>query len=263
MNDHLAIQMQDVSYEPILHNISISIAPSEKVAIIGQSGAGKTTLLRLLTGAYSPTSGSVTEVTRGRFTYIPQDLDASLNPALSVATIVTEPVAIAHGRAAARKAKARAQELLAQLGLGAEFLTRKPAHLSGGQRQRVGIARALITDPDIIFADESLSALDADTREIVTTMFGDNDATLILITHDLAAATLLCDRWVLLDNGTIAEEGTIQSLWDTTPPVSPARQAFLDADRILHPTLWHEDHRIGYSASERLAADVLSGEDEV
>ena len=113
MNDRLAIQMEDVSYEPILHNISISIAPSEKVAIIGQSGAGKTTLLRLLTGAYSPTSGSVTEVTRGRFTYIPQDLDASLNPTLSVATIVTEPVAIAHGRAAARKAKARAQELLA------------------------------------------------------------------------------------------------------------------------------------------------------
>ena len=180
-----------------------------------------------------------------------------------MATIVTEPVAIAHGRAAARKAKARAQELLTQLGLGAEFLTRKPAHLSGGQRQRVGIARALITDPEIIFADEALSALDADTREIVTTMFGDNNATLILITHDLAAATLLCDRWVLLDNGTIAEEGTIQSLWDTTPPVSPARQAFLDADRILHPTLWHDDHRIGYSASERLAADVLSGEDEV
>ena len=94
-------------------------------------------------------------------------------------------------------------------------------------------------------------------------MFGDNNATLILITHDLAAATLLCDRWILLDNGTIAEEGTIQSLWDTTPPVSPARQAFLDADRILHPTLWHDDHRIGYSSSERLAADVLSGEDEV
>ena len=120
--------------------------------------------------------------------------------------------------------------------------------MSGGQRQRVGIARALITDPEIIFADEALSALDADTREIVTTMFGDNNATLILITHDLAAATLLCDRWIL---------------WDTTPPVSPARQAFLDADRILHPTLWHDDHRIGYSASERLAADVLSGEDEV
>ena len=137
MNDHLAIQMEDVSYEPILHNISISIAPSEKVAIIGQSGAGKTTLLRLLTGAYSPTSGSVTEVTRGRFTYIPQDLDASLNPALSVATIVTEPVAIAHGRAAARKAKTRAQELLAQLGLGAEFLTRKPAHLSGDRKSVV------------------------------------------------------------------------------------------------------------------------------
>ena len=239
-----AIALNKVSYSPILSEISLRISAGEKLAVLGRSGAGKTTLLRLLAGTLQPSSGTITGAPPKRFAYIPQDLDSSLNPAMSVYNIITEPIAITHGLRAAARARSKVDALISELGLPADCGRRSPAQLSGGQRQRVGIARALIAEPEVILADEALSALDAQTQETVITLFRSTPATVVLITHDLSAATLLCERWALLDNGTLVEQGEISQLWNPGDTCSSAREAFMAADLTLHPGLWHEGTRM-------------------
>ena len=142
------IILKNAAVSPYLKPCTVTIHTGEKVALLGASGAGKTTLMRLMCGWLTPTSGDVIAPPVGEFAYVPQDLDASLNPAMRVGDIITEPVAIAHGDVAA--AVARIPELLRTLDLPADAAGRFPRELSGGQRQRVGIARALIAEPIVV-----------------------------------------------------------------------------------------------------------------
>lgn len=224
------ITLKQAAVAPILTPTSLTISAGEKVAVLGTSGAGKTTLLRLFCGWLSPTAGTITAPPVGDFSYIPQDLDGSLNPKLKIRDIIFEPVAIARGDLAA--AAEQLPSLLEQLNLPNDCAERKPSELSGGQRQRVGIARALINNPQVIYADEALSALDAQARALVIELFARPELTTILVSHNLAAAELFCDRCLILDQGAIVEDLPTTKLWDLNN-ASPARKLLVSAHQML------------------------------
>lgn len=224
------ITFDHASKKPGIVDASLNIQAKEKVAIIGRSGSGKTTLLRLICGWLQPESGSITAPGRSEFAYIPQDLDASLNPAMRISDIVLEPVVIAKGDVAA--AKQALPELLDSLGLPADTAQRKPRELSGGQRQRVGIARALIAKPSVIYADEALSALDSAASKLVMELFARPDLTVLLVTHDLFAAEQFAQRFLMLDAGRIVEDLPIERLWDPSD-ATEVRLSFIAAETLL------------------------------
>ena len=207
------IILKNAAVSPYLKPCTITIHTGEKVALLGASGAGKTTLMRLMCGWLTPTSGDVIAPPVGEFAYVPQDLDASLNPAMRVGDIITEPVAIANG--------------------DVDAASRFPRELSGGQRQRVGIARALIAEPVVVYADEALSALDHTARELVIELLQAPGMTTILVSHDLPAAEKLSDRCIIMADGGIVEDISSSELWDRTN-ASPARAKLIDAFELLH-----------------------------
>ena len=205
------IILKNAAVSPYLKPCTVTIHTGEKVALLGASGAGKTTLMRLMCGWLTPTSGDVI--------------------APPVGDIITEPVAIANGDVAA--AVARIPELLRTLDLPADAAGRFPRELSGGQRQRVGIARALIAEPIVVYADEALSALDHTARELVIELLQAPGMTTILVSHDLPAAEKLSDRCIIMADGGIVEDIASSELWDHTN-ASPARAKLIDAFELLH-----------------------------
>jgi peptide/nickel transport system ATP-binding protein len=146
-----------------------------------------------------------------------QDPYASLNPRKSVGRIITDGP-IAHGVARA-EAERRAGELMELVGLGADALKRYPHEFSGGQRQRIGIARALALDPDVIVADEAVSALDVSVQAQVLALLADLKRTmalsLVFITHDLRVAAQICDRVAIMQRGRIVEIGPTAAVFAT------------------------------------------------
>ncbi|MDO4687034.1 MAG: ATP-binding cassette domain-containing protein [Corynebacterium sp.] len=227
------ISFHDVSFSPAVFDVSFTINAGEKVAIIGRSGSGKTTLLRLLCGWLRPSHGTIKAPTPDAFAYIPQDLDASLNPHMHVQDIILEPIAIARGNLAA--AAQQIPALIESLGLPNDTPRRKPSELSGGQRQRVGIARALIANPQVIYADEALSALDTGASQLVTELFSRPELTVLLVTHNLHSAEEFAERFIMLDHGRIVEDTSIERLWNPEG-ASDARQAFLHAEAFMNST---------------------------
>ncbi|AKK06211.1 ABC-type dipeptide/oligopeptide/nickel transport system, ATPase component [Corynebacterium mustelae] len=225
------IDITNAAVFPYLQPTSLHIAQGEKVALLGASGAGKTTLLRLLCGWLRPDVGTVTAPTIGDFSYIPQDLDGSLNPNLRIVDVVTEPIAIAGGDVAS--AKHTVPELLKSLALNPEIADKYPYEISGGQRQRVGIARALIGQPKVIYADEALSALDSTAKKLVIDLLKSPDLTTVLVSHDLVAATTLCSRCIIVSDGAIVEDIPATDFWSTTS-ASPMRRTLIDAHRLLN-----------------------------
>ncbi|MDO5097983.1 MAG: ATP-binding cassette domain-containing protein [Corynebacterium sp.] len=225
------IDIQNAAIFPYLQPTSLHISQGEKVALLGASGAGKTTLLRLLCGWLRPDSGDVIAPNIGDFSYIPQDLDGSLNPKLRIIDVVTEPIAIAGGDVSA--AQREVPELLQSLALNPDIADRYPHEISGGQRQRVGIARALIGNPKVIYADEALSALDSTAKNLVIGLLKSPDLTTVLVSHDLVAATTLCTRCVIVSDGRIVEDIAAAEFWDTSS-ASPIRRMLIDAHNLLN-----------------------------
>lgn len=184
----------------VLKGIDLAVGPGEKVAILGRSGAGKSTLLHILGGLLKPTSGSVK---------IPRNIGFvfqgyHLMPELTVLENVILPT-MARGKIRGRAAKARARELLARVGL-AHRLDHLPAELSGGERQRVALARALVTEPEVVFADEPTGNLDALTGADILRMLTElskGSVALVMVTHSREAAAI-CDRTLTLADGVLA-----------------------------------------------------------
>jgi len=186
-----------------LKGISLSVAPGEFVAIIGQSGCGKSTLLSLISGILAPTEGevlvdgaAVTGPSRKVGYMLQQDYLFEWRTILDNALLGAEIQG-----ADLRKARERATQLLTRYGLG-QFLQYLPRQLSGGMRQRVALARTLCTEPDVVLLDEPFSALDSQTRlalaDEVTEILRREGKTVILVTHDIGEAVSMAERVVVL-----------------------------------------------------------------
>ena len=227
--------------------IDLDVWPGETLGIVGESGCGKSTLGRALIGLEPLTAGDVhlgdvrvgprlPSATRRRAQMIFQDPLAALNPLQDVAAILAEPLRVHRLRAPAM-IPARVAELMALVGLAPELLHRRPGSLSGGQAQRVGIARALAVEPDLIVADECVSALDVSIQAQVLNLLGDLrqrlGLSIVFIAHDLGVVRQVCDRVAVLYLGRVVEEGPTASVF--TDPKHPYTRTLLDAAPVLHP----------------------------
>ena len=182
----------------VLRGVNFSVKPGEKVAIIGRSGAGKSTLLNILGGLERPTSGTVTRPANIGFVF----QQYHLMPELTVLENVLLPT-MARAQRDNGSRRNRAVELLGRVGL-ADRMRHLPSELSGGEMQRVALARALVTDPELVLADEPTGNLDAMTGAEILKMLADlsagTDVALVMVTHSPEAAAI-CDRILTLENG--------------------------------------------------------------
>jgi len=235
-----------------LNGVSFAVDAGHSLGIVGESGSGKSTLARLVMALDAPTAGTVhllgrdlhqlppAELREARrdFQMVFQDPYGSLDPRQTVERIVTEPLQ-AQGQTSRAEQREQAAQVLSQVGLRTNDLGKYPHEFSGGQRQRIAIARALITRPRLIVADEPVSALDVSVQAQVLNLMQDLQQqfgiTYMLISHDLAVVNHLCDEVVVLYQGRIVERGApaelfrnaqhpyTQSLVGAVPQVQPGR----------------------------------------
>jgi peptide/nickel transport system ATP-binding protein len=227
-----------------VESVSLAVRRGETVGLVGESGSGKSTFGRCLTRLYQPTGGTLlydgTDITsatprelmayRRRMQMIFQDPSASLNPRRRVRDLIAEPLKVHAIRPRAEIAD-RLAELMGVVGLPAEFLDRYPHEFSGGQRQRIGIARALAMEPELIVADEPVSALDVSVQAQIVNLFADLrdrlNLTYVIIAHDLGVVRQVSNRVVVMYLGTIVESGETESLFSS--PAHPYTEALLSA----------------------------------
>jgi oligopeptide/dipeptide ABC transporter ATP-binding protein len=228
--------------------VSLEVRRGETLGIVGESGCGKSTLGRLLVRLHEPTSGTVrfdgkdiTRLSRSalrpvrrEMQMIFQDPYASLNPRKRVIQIVGDPFRI-HRAAGEQEIRKRVQELLEVVGLSADHVNRFPHEFSGGQRQRIGVARALALAPQLIVADEPVSALDVSIQAQVVNLLDDLQdefgLTYVFIAHDLGVVRHVSDRIAVMYLGVIVEIAPADDLY--ARPVHPYTEALLSAIPVL------------------------------
>lgn len=198
-----------------LDNVSFHIDQGEILGLVGESGCGKSTLSKAVLSMI-PYDGEVKHYTK-RPQMVFQDPFGSLNPAKTIGWIVEEPLRI-FGKYDANERRRRVIDMLERVGLGEEYMKRRPRELSGGQRQRVSIAVALIQRPKLILADEPVSALDvtiqAQILELLLELRRELDLSYLFISHDLNVIYQLCDRVMVMNKGRIIETGTVDDIYD-------------------------------------------------
>jgi peptide/nickel transport system ATP-binding protein len=210
---------------------SFSIATNEFVALVGESGSGKSTIAKLLVGLEAPSAGRILfdgEDLADRSPHkrahlatsvqmVFQDPQSALNPRRRVASIVTQAMEAGSRHARWDERLKRTQELLAEIGLAADFAARLPGQLSGGQRQRVNIARALCSLPKVLIADEIVSGLDVSIQAQLLNLLGRLRAELgfamLFISHDLSVVRHLCSRVLVMYRGEIVEQGPVDAVF--------------------------------------------------
>jgi peptide/nickel transport system ATP-binding protein len=227
-----------------LNGVSLQLAAGKSLGVVGESGSGKSTLARAVMALETPTSGSVRllgrdlhrlsagELRRARrdFQMVFQDPYGSLDPRQTVARIVAEPLT-AIGRLDRDEQRDRVAAALKQVGLRDADMDKYPHEFSGGQRQRIAIARALITRPKLIVADEPVSALDVSVQAQVLNLLEDLQdefgLSYVLISHDLAVVEYLCDEIAVIYVGRIVEQGRPEDLFERC--AHPYTRALLEA----------------------------------
>ena len=210
----------------VLRGVSLSLEAGASVGIVGESGSGKSTLGRLLLGLDRPDSGTVHyqgepmpgpgtpawRALRRRLQPIYQDPSAVLNPRWNIQEILEEPLRVQPPRR-----RARVLELLDQVGLPVAVAGRLPAQLSGGQKQRVVIARALSLEPDLLFADEPVSALDVSVQAQILNLLLElrtrRPMALLFVSHNIEVVRHMTGRTLVLQDGVIVEEGPSDELF--------------------------------------------------
>jgi peptide/nickel transport system ATP-binding protein len=233
-----------------LKDVSFQLTAGKSMGIVGESGSGKSTLARLVMALEKPTQGKVffngkdlnalpqgqLRLARSDFQMVFQDPYGSLDPRQKVLRIVTEPLHSTlnsgSGHAlSAQDLKDRAAFALTEVGLRASDLDKYPHEFSGGQRQRIAIARALITRPSLIVADEPVSALDVSVQAQVLNLMMDLQdrfgLSYLFVSHDLAVINLMCDDVIVLQHGQVVEAGSADEIFQR--PQHPYTQALLDA----------------------------------
>lgn len=251
-----------------VNNISFTVNEGETLGIVGESGCGKSTTGRLIMRLIEPTAGSVQfqgqelttlsnrEMRRVRrdIQMVFQDPFASLNPRHTIEKILSEPLLV-HGEKDADVRRKKVHDFLEIVGLSSYHARRYPHQFSGGQRQRIGIARALMTNPKLIIADEPVSALDVSIQAQVLNLMKDLQAefnlTYIFIAHDLGVVRHISNRIAVMYLGTIVEISENEELYNN--PLHPYTKALLSAVPVPDPD--HEKEEIS------LAGDMPNPED--
>lgn len=237
-----------------VRDVDLDIAKGSTVGLVGESGSGKSTLARAIVRAEEPSSGRILfdgvdiagfsrkelKPYRARMQMVFQDPFGSLDPRMRVGAILAEPLRV-HGRGDRAAIRDAVTSLLERVGLDASAVHRSPASFSGGQQQRISIARALALRPELLVADEPVSALDVSIQAQILALLAEVQAemglTSLVIAHDLALVHQIADRIAVMYLGEVVEEGTADvvvfapqhpytvSLLSATPVADPAKEA--------------------------------------
>lgn len=242
-------------YVKAVDGVSFKVLRGEVLGLVGESGSGKTTTGLMVVGLIKPTSGSILlngvniaglrskelRQLRKKVQMVFQDPMASLNPRMKIGEAIEEPLRI-HGIGSAKERREMVVEVLQKVGLSSSFMDRFPHELSGGQRQRVVIARAIILRPELIVADEPVAMVDVSVRaqilDLLLSLKKEYGLTYVFITHDLSAASHVCDRIAVMYLGKIVELADTDELFDN--PVHPYTKALISAVPVPDPRLQRE-----------------------
>ncbi|MDQ5874942.1 MAG: ABC transporter ATP-binding protein [Actinomycetota bacterium] len=253
--------------------VSFEIKRGETLGLVGESGCGKTTVGRALLRLYDPTEGKIffedkdiatlsgkeLRQLRRRMQMIFQDPYSSLNPRQNVGNIVSEPLKV-HG-IGGKNVEVQVRELLDTVGLPKGSANRYPHEFSGGQRQRIGLARALALSPDLIVADEPVSALDVSIQAQIVNLLEEMQEefalTYLFIAHDLAVVRHISDRIAVMYLGRIVEVAPSAKLYEN--PLHPYTKALLSAVPIPDPVVEEKRERILLSGDLPSPANPPSG----
>ena len=241
-----------------LQQVNLLVGKGETMGLVGESGSGKSTLGKVLLRLIQPISGMVrvngcdpfglkgTDLNdfRRNVQAIFQDSGSSLNPRLRISQSIREGLDIHRIGSTSQRAE-QVNQLLEMVGLDADYANRYPHTLSGGQRQRVNIARALALKPQILIADEPVSALDtsiqAQILDLMIELRTKSGLTMIFISHDIRVVRALCDRVAVMHQGRIVEQGYTQEVFDS-PQHSYTRQLIESAPVLQSPKMSSSAH---------------------
>lgn len=213
-----------------IRDISFTIEQGEMLGIVGLSGSGKTTLMRSILQLTRPDKGEVIykkkdltklsedelrKEVRPYLRNVYQHPEAALNPGLTVRNIVEQPVELYNPQMLAKQRREKANQLLADVGLPVEYEDKYPHQLSGGEKRRVALARAIATDPEVLFADEPFAGLDKALQyrmlSLLIKLKTKKELTLVMVSHDIDVIRHVCDRILILKEGSLVEIATAGS----------------------------------------------------
>jgi len=235
--------MFSTSYIKAVDGVSFTIGKSESFGVVGESGSGKTTLAYLIMRLIEPTSGAVRfsgsnifvmnkeslRKIRRDMGIIFQNPSSSLDPKMRVRELVSEP--LRPTKADKNEMNAAVERALSLVNIPLSYLNRYPDELSGGEKQRVGIARAIVTNPKLVIADEPMSALDVSTQaqilELMKDLIREIRASLMLISHDLAVVKYVCSKVLVMYMGKVVERGSVEDILEN--PLHAYTRALISA----------------------------------